>query len=49
MTRRSQEELEHVTHLAGEAFSGHRIVKAFGRRAASLIGSARRQKLYVTD
>ncbi len=29
-TRRSQEELSHLTHLATEALSGHRIVKAFG-------------------
>ncbi|MFI5177800.1 MAG: ABC transporter ATP-binding protein [Vicinamibacterales bacterium] len=29
-TRRGQEELEHVTHLAAEGFTGHRIVKAFG-------------------
>jgi subfamily B ATP-binding cassette protein MsbA len=29
-TRRSQEETEHLSHLAAEAFSGHRIVKAFG-------------------
>ena len=29
-TRRSQESLEEVTHLATEAFVGHRIVKAFG-------------------
>jgi ATP-binding cassette, subfamily B, bacterial MsbA len=29
-TRRSQEELEHLSHLASEAFTGHRIVKAFG-------------------
>jgi subfamily B ATP-binding cassette protein MsbA len=29
-TTRSQEELEHVTHLSAEALSGHRIVKAFG-------------------
>ena len=29
-TRRSQEEIEHLTHIATEAFSGHRIVKAFG-------------------
>ena len=29
-TRRGQEEMEHVTHLAAEAFTGHRIVKAFG-------------------
>ena len=32
-TRRSQEKLEHLTHLAGEAFSGQRIVKAFGAEA----------------
>jgi subfamily B ATP-binding cassette protein MsbA len=32
-TRRGQEELEHVTHLAAEAFTGHRIVKAFGAEA----------------
>ena len=29
-TRRSQEELEHLTHVTAEAFAGHRIVKAFG-------------------
>ena len=29
-TRRSQEELEHLSHVTGEAFAGHRIVKAFG-------------------
>lgn len=29
-TRRSQEELERLNHFTGEAFSGHRIVKAFG-------------------
>jgi subfamily B ATP-binding cassette protein MsbA len=48
-TRRSQEELEHVTHLAAEAFTGHRIVKAFGaeaREADRFSGAAR--KLYVT-
>jgi len=28
-TRRSQEELEHLHHISTEAFSGHRIVKAF--------------------
>ena len=32
-TRRSQEELEHLTHVTAEAFSGHRIVKAFGAEA----------------
>src|SRR5262249_55596953 len=29
-TRRSQEALEHISHLSAEAFTGHRIVKAFG-------------------
>ena len=29
-TRRSQESLEHLSHIAAEAFTGHRIVKAFG-------------------
>jgi subfamily B ATP-binding cassette protein MsbA len=29
-TRRSQEHVEHLSHIAAEAFSGHRIVKAFG-------------------
>ena len=29
-TRRSQEALEHLSHLSVEAFTGHRIVKAFG-------------------
>jgi ATP-binding cassette, subfamily B, bacterial MsbA len=28
-TRRSQEELEHLSHVSAEAFTGHRIVKAF--------------------
>ena len=28
-TRRSQEELEHLSHITVEAFTGHRIVKAF--------------------
>jgi subfamily B ATP-binding cassette protein MsbA len=28
-TRRSQEALEHLSHLSTEAFTGHRIVKAF--------------------
>ena len=32
-TRRSQEELEHLSHVATEAFSGQRIVKAFGAEA----------------
>jgi subfamily B ATP-binding cassette protein MsbA len=29
-TRRSQEEIEHLSHVSAEALSGHRIVKAFG-------------------
>jgi ATP-binding cassette, subfamily B, bacterial MsbA len=29
-TRRSQEALEQLTHVSAEAFTGHRIVKAFG-------------------
>ncbi|MPY87186.1 MAG: ATP-binding cassette domain-containing protein [Luteitalea sp.] len=33
MTRRSQEEQEHLSHVAAEAFSAHRIVKAFGAEA----------------
>jgi subfamily B ATP-binding cassette protein MsbA len=49
-TRRSQEELEHLSHVTGEAFSGHRIVKAFGAEAHE----ARRfrlasQRLYRTN
>ena len=31
--RRSQEQLEVLTHITAEAFSGHRIVKAFGAEA----------------
>ncbi|MDO8679824.1 MAG: ABC transporter ATP-binding protein [Acidobacteriota bacterium] len=30
VTRWSQEAQEHISHVAGEAFTGHRIVKAFG-------------------
>jgi subfamily B ATP-binding cassette protein MsbA len=30
VTRRSQEELEHLLHVSTEAFTGHRIVKGFG-------------------
>jgi subfamily B ATP-binding cassette protein MsbA len=29
-SRRSHEELEHLSHITAEAFTGHRIVKAFG-------------------
>ena len=32
-TRRSQEELAHLTHLSTEALTGHRIVKAFSAEA----------------
>ena len=48
-TRRSQESLEEVTHLATEAFVGHRIVKAFGAedREAQRFGAAS-QRLYRT-
>ncbi len=33
ITRRGQEHLEHLTHLANEGLTGHRIVKAFGAEA----------------
>ena len=32
-TRRSQEALEQLSHISAEAFTGHRIVKAFGTEA----------------
>src|SRR5215831_4456011 len=32
-TRRSQEALEDLSHISAEAFTGHRIVKAFGTEA----------------
>ena len=32
-SRRSQEAIEHLSHVAGESFAGHRIVKAFGAEA----------------
>jgi len=43
-TRRSQEHLEHMSHVATEAFTGHRIVKAFGAedREARRFGIAAR-------
>ena len=49
-TRRSQEELEHLTHVTAEAFTGHRIVKAFGAEAheASRFGRAAHQ-VYRTN
>jgi ATP-binding cassette, subfamily B, bacterial MsbA len=41
-TRRSQEELEHLSHVSAEAFTGHRIVKAFAteKREASRFAEA---------
>jgi subfamily B ATP-binding cassette protein MsbA len=49
-SRRSQEALEHLTHVAGESFAGHRIVKAFGaeRREAARFEAASSQ-LYRTN
>jgi subfamily B ATP-binding cassette protein MsbA len=49
-TRRSQEELEHLTHVTAEAFTGHRIVKAFGAEAheARRFGRAA-QRVYRTN
>ncbi|HQZ38644.1 MAG TPA: ABC transporter ATP-binding protein [Vicinamibacterales bacterium] len=44
VTRWSQEAQEHMSHVAGEAFAGHRIVKAFGaesREAAKFEKTAR--------
>jgi subfamily B ATP-binding cassette protein MsbA len=32
-SKRSQEELAHVTHIAAEAYAGHRVVKAFSAEA----------------
>jgi subfamily B ATP-binding cassette protein MsbA len=49
-TRRSQEVLEHLSHVAAESFAGHRIVKAFGaeRREAARFAAASSQ-LYRTS
>jgi subfamily B ATP-binding cassette protein MsbA len=49
-TRRSQEHLEAISHLAAEAFSGHRIVKAFGteRQEAGRFAQAS-DRLYRTN
>jgi subfamily B ATP-binding cassette protein MsbA len=43
-TKRSQEHLEYMSHVATEAFTGHRIVKAFGAedREAARFGVAAR-------
>ncbi len=49
-TRRSQEEMANVTHLTTEAFTGHRIVKAFGaeRRESARFAQAV-ERLYRTN
>ena len=50
VSRRGQEEIEHVTHIATEGLAGHRIVKAFGAegREASRFARATDQ-LYRTN
>jgi ATP-binding cassette, subfamily B, bacterial MsbA len=49
-TRRGQEELEYVTHLAAEGFTGHRIVKAFGAEARETTRFSRASEmLYRTN
>jgi ATP-binding cassette, subfamily B, bacterial MsbA len=48
-TKRSQEHLEHLSHLTAEAFTGHRIVKAFGaERHEAERFSAASDRLYRT-
>jgi len=49
-TRRSQEEIEHLSHVTAEAFTGHRIVKAFGAESQEA-GRFRRaaERLYRTN
>ena len=49
-TRRSQEHLEQLSHLTAEAFSGHRIVKAFAaeRHEAARFAAAS-DRLYRTN
>ena len=49
-TRRSQEALEQITHVSAEAFTGHRIVKAFGaeQRETDKFKNAS-QRLYRTS
>jgi ATP-binding cassette, subfamily B, bacterial MsbA len=50
VTRWSQERLEHMSHVAGEAFSGQRIVKAFGAEARESAKFDRAsQELYRTN
>ena len=49
-TRRSQEALEEVTHRAAEAYTGHRIVKAFGAESREAGGFERvLEHLYRTN
>jgi len=54
-TRHSQEQLEHLSHLTAEAFTGHRIVKAFaaerheGARFAAASELLYRTNLKVTS
>ena len=50
-TRRSQEALEHLSHVTAEAFTGHRIVKAFGAEAHERASgsSEASQRLYRTN
>jgi ATP-binding cassette, subfamily B, bacterial MsbA len=48
-SRRVQEELAHLSHVATEAFTGHRIVKAFGAEAHEATRfQAASQRLYRT-
>jgi subfamily B ATP-binding cassette protein MsbA len=49
-TRRGQEELEHVTHVATEGLAGHRIVKAFGAEGREIARFSRAtEMLYRTN
>ncbi|MGE3276306.1 MAG: ABC transporter ATP-binding protein [Vicinamibacterales bacterium] len=50
VSRWSQERQEHLSHVAGEAFAGHRIVKAFGaeRRETAKFSEASHE-LYRTN
>ena len=48
-TRRSQEQLEQLSHVTAEAFAGHRIVKAFGAEGHEAARfSAASDRLYRT-
>ena len=49
-SRRSQEELERLSHITAEAFAGHRIVKAFGAEAHEAQRFSRAsERLYRTN